>query len=642
MKMQLTTNPLIVSEEMPSSVMGMDSSGMDQACYFLRDKIYSNKVLAVVREYTTNALDEHVKYGIEKPVTVRLQNNTFSVRDYAKGLNESDVRNVFGMYFKSTKRDNNLQSGMFGLGSKAAHCYTDSFYVRSFYDGVCTLYTCVLGGGSNGVPVGQIMKISEEPTNETGLEISVEIEDHRHGEFFANAYTMVETCSKPIEFYNNEEHFVPLVPIETVEKNGFVFKLFNTDPCRVARYANVITKMGEVQYKADTITLIIPNSSLLEKTIMVVEIPVGKMSLPISRESFEDTPSNKRMLESIKNSINEIYNEDAKEQSVFSVEELLADVNQIFLHGKFFTFKKSHLYLQLYPLLRDLKQVTVGLKVEEKDGKKIVALIPNKESKDYWIEKFSNHALSKSKCYMYVTDAHYERCSEDDKKKLEELFLFKKVKSAFFDWPKTNKKEISIDTFKAKISFRRGWYNQDYTGTALEIHNYMRRDASLSEAKDISEAKEQLKNTDWVNSNADDLLNRFTIENTAMVTNKVRALSKNMVNFLIELGWFKAHSPEYLAIIKKIEEKAKQEKEFREMSESVTLNFLSSIEKDKLKNKLSKNKKFLVKASNICKKLTDENSLRGVIFETMQRESKSYWFNKHISRKDLRKILTLK
>lgn len=641
MKLQFNTNPLVVSEEMPSSIMGMDMSGMDQACYFLRDKIYSNKVLAVVREYITNALDEHTKYNIEKPVTVKLFDNTFSVRDYAKGLSENDVRNVFGMYFKSTKREDNKQSGCFGLGAKAAHCYTDSFYVKSFHNGVCTLYTCVLGGGSNGVPVGQIMKISEEPTNETGLEISVEIDLSSLSNFYRCTLTLVGTCSKNIEFYYNDELNVPLSPVETFENNGFLFKLYKRNPKSIY-YSDVYYKMGEVIYKTDSIVQIIPNAIMKQAHFLVVEIPIGKMSLPISRESFEDTISNKRNIESIKNHINHIYNEDAKEQSVLSVEELLADVNEIFLHGKFFTFKKSHLYLQLYPLLRDLKQVTIGVKIEEKDGKKIVALIPNKESKDYWIEKFSNHAISKSKCYMYVTDAHYERCNEDNKKKLEELFLFKKVKSAFFDWPKTDKKEMSIDTFKAKISFRRGWYNQDYTGTALEIHNYMRRDANLSEAKDISEAKEQLKNTDWVNYNPDDLLNRFTIENTAMVTNRVRALSKNMFNFLIELGWFKAHSPEYLAIIKKIEEKAKQEKEFREMSESVTLDFLYSIEKDKLKNKLSKNKKFLVKASDICKKLIGENSLRGVIFETMQRESKSYWFNRHISRKDLRKILTLK
>ena len=641
MKMQLTTNPLIVSEEMPSSVMGMDSSGMDQACYFLRDKIYSNKVLAVVREYITNALDEHTKYNIETPVTVRLVNEVFSVRDYAMGLNESDVRNVFGMYFKSTKRDNNAQSGMFGLGSKAAHCYTDSFYVKSFHNGVCTLYTCVLGGGSNGVPVGQIMKISEEPTNETGLEISVEVEPSSISNFYRCSLSLVDTCSKNIEFYYNDELNVPLSPVETVEHNGFLFKLYNKNPKSIY-YGDVYYKMGEVIYKADSIIHIIPSAMMKQDHFLVVEIPIGKMSLPISRESFEDTPSNKRNLESIKNHINHIYNEDAKEQSLLSVEELLANVNQIFLDGKFFSFKKAHLYPNLYPLLRDLKEVTIGLKIEENDGKKIVALIPNKESKDYWIGKFSDHAISKSKCYMYVIDAYYERCNEDEKKKLEELFLFKKVKSSLFDWPKTDKKQMSIETFKAKVSLRRGWYNQDYTGTALEIHNYMRKEANLSEAKDISEAKEQLKNTNWVDFNADDLLNRFTVENTAMVTNKVRALSKNMFNFLGELGWFKAPSPEYLAIIKKIEEKAKQEKEFREMSESITLSFLSVDEKEKLRKKLSKNKKFLIKASNICKKLSDEKSLRGVIFETLQRESKTYWFSKYISRKDLRKILTLK
>jgi hypothetical protein len=115
-----------------------------------------------------------------------------------------------------------------------------------------------------------------------------------------------------------------------------------------------------------------------------------------------------------------------------------------------------------------------------------------------------------------------------------------------------------------------------------------------------------------------------------------------MFDFLIELGWFKAHSPEYLAVIKKIEEKTNQEKEFNKMTELVTFNFFSFSEQDKFKKKFLKNKKFLIKASNICKKLIDEKSLRGIIFETMQRESKSHWFNKYISRKDLRKILTLK
>jgi len=640
MKMQLTTSPLIVSEEMPSSVMGMDSSGMDQACYFLRDKIYSNKILAVVREYTTNALDEHLKHGIEKPVTVRIQDNTFSVRDYAKGLSENDVRNVFGMYFKSTKRDNNLQSGMFGLGSKAAHCYTDTFYVRSFHDGVCTLYTCVLGGGGNGVPVGQIMKISEEPTSETGLEISVEVEPNRRHEFFANAYAMVETCSKPIELYNNEEHFFPLVPIKTVEKNGFTFKLFSFDSTRIVHYSNVITKMGEVEYKADTIASIIPNSALLEKTIMVVEIPVGKMTLPISRESFEDTPSNKRMLESVKNSIVELHAEDVQHYSNLSIQNLLDYVGETHFCGEFFHLRKSEVYPRLFPLLRAINSTSLTLKPEEKDGKKIVALIPNKESQNYWEDKLCDHATDNNKCYLHLVDSYLERINDEEKAKLENIYLFKKVKSTIFNWPKT-KKDTAIDTFKAKIYYKRGWYAQEFSGTALEIYNHIRKTNNLSEAKDLSEAKEQMKKADWENHNSE-FLNRFTIQYSTIMDVCIRTTSKTMEKFLIEIGFFSYRSPEYMSVISKINTKAEEIAKRLEMEKSVTLAFLHQSEKDSLLKKLKKKNKYLEKANNIVKCLRDEKSLRGTIFETLYREGGSYWFNRQISRKDLRKILTLK
>jgi HSP90 family molecular chaperone len=179
MKTQVLANPLISSENMQSSVMGMDANGADMATYYLRDKIYSDKILAVVREYCCNALDEHKKHGIDRAVNVGISEDgdvkTFFVRDYAKGLSENDIRNVFGMYFRSTKSGGNDQIGGFGIGSKAAHSYTDTFYVKSYHDGKCTLYACALGGGNSGVPVGHILKVSESPSDETGLEVSLEI-----------------------------------------------------------------------------------------------------------------------------------------------------------------------------------------------------------------------------------------------------------------------------------------------------------------------------------------------------------------------------------------------------------------------------------------------------------------------------------
>jgi hypothetical protein len=174
MKTGITTSPSIASEELVKSTMGMSAKGMDIASYFLRDKIYSDKALACIREYICNAVDEHTKHDIQSPVDVLIKpdddnNPMWSVRDYAKGLSEDGVRNIFGMYFESTKSGTNDMIGGFGIGSKSAHCYTDTFYVRSWFEGVCTLYACVLGGGSKGVPVGEIYKIDEQPTSESGI-----------------------------------------------------------------------------------------------------------------------------------------------------------------------------------------------------------------------------------------------------------------------------------------------------------------------------------------------------------------------------------------------------------------------------------------------------------------------------------------
>lgn len=647
MKMQLTTNPLIVSDEMSSSVMGMDYTGTEQACYFLRDKIYSDKIGAVVREYITNALDEHTKYGISEPVKVTLTSKEFIVRDFAKGLSENDIRNVFGMYFKSTKRDNNIQTGSFGLGSKSAHCYTDSFYVKSYFEGICTLYTAVLGGGKNGVPVGQIMKISEEPTTESGLEITVEYNSTDYSAFNNKIKYIVYTCSKNVEYTDISEHTaVPLIPVEVLEKKGFVFKLYDFSTTSYP-FNSVCFKMGEITYRVNNIENFLGKNaqhvSLPNNHALVVEIPIGKMSLPISRESFEDTPANSRVFEELKNVLNEIYEEEFFDKKDLGIDELLSSKSERTISGKFFVTHKSVLYPNLYPLLVNLFVTNSVKPLYELDNKKVVCLIPNKDSKDYWINKFCNHSNTKDNSYYYINENWIDKITDSSVlEKLKNYFLFKKVKSSFFDWPKTNKNQISINNFKAKISFCFGWRSQDFTGTALEIHNYMRKNLQLSEAKDINEAKEQLKNTDWVNFNVTDRLNRFTIENASVSNNSVRTLSKNLFNFLIELGWFKAQSPEYLAVIKQIEEKLNVEKEFYKMTELVTLNFFSFNEKEKFKKKFLNNKKFLVKASDICKKLGDEKSLRGVIFETLQKESRNYSFNKYISRKDLRKILTLK
>jgi DNA topoisomerase VI subunit B len=141
----------------------------------LRNSLYSDKAGAIIREYSTNAYDAHVQAGIkETPIKINCPSRfspLLSIRDYGFGLNEEQIFNVYASYGESTKRHTNDQVGMMGLGSKSAFSYTDSFTVISYNDGLKKSYLAYIDDSG----IGKIMKVNEEPTDETGIEIQVPV-----------------------------------------------------------------------------------------------------------------------------------------------------------------------------------------------------------------------------------------------------------------------------------------------------------------------------------------------------------------------------------------------------------------------------------------------------------------------------------
>lgn len=86
-----------------SAAYGFSEGDESHIFSILRDKLYSNKVLAVIREYSTNALDAHVLVGrSDLPVYVRVPaadgEPNFIVRDYGPGLAEDDVYRIYVKY----------------------------------------------------------------------------------------------------------------------------------------------------------------------------------------------------------------------------------------------------------------------------------------------------------------------------------------------------------------------------------------------------------------------------------------------------------------------------------------------------------------------------------------------------------------
>jgi hypothetical protein len=152
-------------------------SGADQAhiLSILRDQLYSNKVLAVLREYGSNAWDAHREVGKDLvPIKVVLPTAieaSLTIRDYGPGMTEEEIFRVYTQYGASTKRGSNTSVGMLGIGSKSAFAYSDSFTITSFNGGKKRVYVAVLDETN----VGKVMKVHEEDSDETGIEVKVPV-----------------------------------------------------------------------------------------------------------------------------------------------------------------------------------------------------------------------------------------------------------------------------------------------------------------------------------------------------------------------------------------------------------------------------------------------------------------------------------
>ncbi len=139
----------------------------------LSSTLYSDKPLAFAREVICNAWDSHIMAGkTNVPVEVNIDTTNITIRDFGVGIPDNKMVDIYCVYGNSTKENDGLQTGGFGLGSKAPFAYTKNFAVTSYYGGMKSLYNISRGStATNGVP--DMRLIVAVPTTETGLMVSV-------------------------------------------------------------------------------------------------------------------------------------------------------------------------------------------------------------------------------------------------------------------------------------------------------------------------------------------------------------------------------------------------------------------------------------------------------------------------------------
>lgn len=249
----------------------------------LQNSMYTDKVLAPVREYLCNALDAHTQIGNTAPFDVYLPNTNvpeWVVRDYGPGLSHHDVMHLFTTYLQSTKDDSNNLIGGFGLGSKSAFAYTDQFIVVSYFNGVATRYVCFID--DERMPAVSVVD-KQETIEPNGLMIRIPV----HHEQFSNFYTRTKTI---LSFFPEGSYNTIGLKVEPYKpdaiKPGLWFK-HDVNKYNGEGYAYVL--MGHVLYAippkfAGENTFLKTVTAKRTETILLANI--GDCSLNPSRETL--------------------------------------------------------------------------------------------------------------------------------------------------------------------------------------------------------------------------------------------------------------------------------------------------------------------------------------------------------------------
>ncbi len=251
--------------------------------------VYNDPILAVIREWSTNACDACIDAGKEVKFDVHLpslEKPTFSVRDYGTGLAPKDIMGLFSNLGASTKRNSDAFNGTLGIGRMAGLAVSNAFTVESFHNGTKHSYAISM---QKGVPV--TMHLGDNPTVEpNGLLLSVNVDtDDIHNYSKKAEYLYKYFDHKPD--LNRDDLNIYMDTEEHISDDWFIEKTSD----HFSRTNYVV--MSQVPYA-------IPDNYVVENQgfrNLVIKAPPGAVTFNPGRESLSlDKPTVKYLNEAFK------------------------------------------------------------------------------------------------------------------------------------------------------------------------------------------------------------------------------------------------------------------------------------------------------------------------------------------------------
>jgi hypothetical protein len=310
MKLHTGTNVIEKSGQFEESKFSIEASA--KAFFILSDGLYSNKILAVIRELSTNAYDSHVEAGkASTPFDVHIPTHlqpVFFIRDYGTGMTHEDCMQLYTTYFRSTRNNSNEAVGCLGLGSKAPFAYADSFTVEAYLDGTRRIYTAYKN--EDGSPVFSLLEetVTSEPN---GIKVSINVSSNDVNRFHNEAVRVYEYFNVKPNFIGQKLSFRNIDKV--LSGKNWYFDDNASD--------NLII-MGQIAYPVDTYQLVANLDKSFERHRKFIEyseglrifVKIGDVDITPSRESLSYSRETKNNILTVVDSITNEIKDKIEEQ----------------------------------------------------------------------------------------------------------------------------------------------------------------------------------------------------------------------------------------------------------------------------------------------------------------------------------------
>mgnify|MGYP000122485083 CR=1 FL=1 len=275
----------------------------------LSSGVYSDKILAVVREISCNAYDSHIQAGKEiTPIEVHMPTSWehwFSVRDYGIGMSEDTIKKIYTSYGNSTKTDSNEMTGALGIGSKSPFAYTKSFTITSIFDGIKSVYSAYIGDDYK----PKLLKMTSVETTEiNGVEIKVPVEA-------SDRYKFTEAGSKIFRWFDTKPKLNVTLDIHDPLSNMKVLMDKNGDRiCYTTGSGTHWAKQGTVAYPVNFANFrhLLPDrvADAMMYTSSVFSFDMGLLDITASREALSYDTTTQQNLASRYKAVYESFIDD--------------------------------------------------------------------------------------------------------------------------------------------------------------------------------------------------------------------------------------------------------------------------------------------------------------------------------------------